>query len=91
MRLVALRITLLERTKPVFMSLICGHCPEERIGIILVEKCMTISGGSRIPPRWGRQLSRGAQTYDFAKISQKLHELKEFGPQGGGGASKILL
>ena len=31
----------------------------------------------------------GAPTYDFAKISQKLHELKEFGPQGGGARPKF--
>ena len=36
-----------------------------------------ISGGSRISPRRGRQLPRGgAPTYDFAKISQKLHEIE---------------
>ena len=42
-----------------------------------------VSGGSRISPRRGCQLSRGVPTYEFAKFSQKLHELKEFGPQGG--------
>ena len=26
--------------------------------------------------------SPGAPTYDFAKFSQKLHEIKEFGPGG---------
>ena len=34
------------------------------------------SGGSRISPRRGRQLSRGVPTYDFAKFSQKLHEIE---------------
>ena len=34
------------------------------------------SGGSRISPRWGRQLSKGGPTYDFAKFSQKLHEIE---------------
>ena len=45
------------------------------------------SGGSRISLGRGRQLSGGGPpTYDFAKFSQKLHEieLKEFGPLGGG-------
>ena len=40
------------------------------------------SGGSRISPRWGRQLSRGAPTYDFAKISQKLHEIERIWTEG---------
>ena len=44
-----------------------------------------VSGGSRISPRRGRQLSRGAPTYDFAKISQKLHEIeRNLDPQGRG-------
>ena len=34
------------------------------------------SGRSRISPRRGRQLPRGAPTYDFAKFSQKLHEIE---------------
>ena len=34
------------------------------------------SGGSRISPRRGRQLSGGAPTYDFVKISPKLHEIE---------------
>ena len=46
------------------------------------------SGGSRISPRWGRQLSRGgggAPTYDFAKFSQKLHEIETiWNPRGRG-------
>ena len=50
------------------------------------------SGGSRISPRRGRQLpgGGGAPTYDFAKFSQKMHEIEKFGPPGGGGACKIL-
>ena len=41
-------------------------------------KVVDISGGSRIFPRCGRQLPRGegAPTYDFGKISQKLHEIE---------------
>ena len=34
------------------------------------------SGGSRISPRSGRQLSGGGPTYDFSKFSQKLHEIE---------------
>ena len=42
------------------------------------------SGGSRISPRRGRQLPGGAPTYDFAKISQKLHEIERIlTPRGG--------
>ena len=44
-----------------------------------------ISGGSRISPRRGPQLRRGAPTYDFAKFSQKLHEIERiWAPEGGG-------
>ena len=38
------------------------------------------SGGSRISPRGG------APTYDFAKFSQKLHEIERIWTPGGGGA-----
>ena len=44
-----------------------------------------IGGGSRISPRRGRQLPGGAPTYDFAKISQKLHEIERIWAPGGGG------
>ena len=42
-------------------------------------------------PRRGRQLSRGAPTYHFAKFSQKLHEIERIWTGGVGRASKILL
>ena len=42
------------------------------------------SGVSRIFLRRGRQLPRGAPTYDFAKISQKLHEFERIWTRGGG-------
>ena len=48
-----------------------------------------ISGGSRISPRRGRQLSRGAPTYDFAKFSQKLHEIEIIWTPGGGARPKF--
>ena len=42
------------------------------------------SGGSRISPRRGGQLpGGGAPTYDFAKISQKLHEIERIWTRGG--------
>ena len=41
-------------------------------------------------PEVGAPTLRGAPTYDFAKISQKLHEIERiWTPRGG--ASKILL
>ena len=44
-------------------------------------------GGANSPGGGG-----GAPTYDFAKISQKLHEIERiWTPRGGGRASKILL
>ena len=50
------------------------------------------SGGSRISPRRGRQLPRGgAPTYNFVKISQKLHEIERIWTPSEGRASKILL
>ena len=42
------------------------------------------SGGSRISPRRGRQLPGGTPTYDFAKFSQKLHEIERIWTPGGG-------
>ena len=42
---------------------------------ILSFQLCEVSGGSRISPRRGRQLPGGA-TYDFAKFSQKLHEIE---------------
>ena len=52
------------------------------------------SGGSRISPRWGRQLpgeeGRGHHHMILPKISKNCMTLKEFGPPGGD-ASKILL
>ena len=44
---------------------------------------VVISGGSSISPRWGRQLSGGAPTYGFEKISQKLHEIERIWTVGG--------
>ena len=52
---------------------------------------MVFSGGSRISPRRGRQLSRGAPTYDFAKFFQKLHEIERIWTPRGERVSKILL
>ena len=40
------------------------------------QRISLYSGGSRISPRRGHQLPGGAPTYDFAKISQKLHEIE---------------
>ena len=35
-------------------------------------------------PQGGRQLPRGAPTYDFAKFSRKLHEFERIWVPGGG-------
>ena len=42
-----------------------------------------VSGGSRIFLRRGCQLSRGVPTYEFAKFSQKLHEIERIWTRGG--------
>ena len=47
------------------------------------------SGRSRISPRRGRQLPRGAPTYDFANFSQKLHEIERIWARGGGGGASL--
>ena len=47
------------------------------------------SGGSRISPRRGRQLPRGAPTYDFTKFSQKMHEIERIWTPGGGACPKF--
>ena len=46
-----------------------------------------ISDGSRISSRWGREPSGGggAWTHNFAKFSQKLHEIERIWTPGGGG------
>ena len=43
-------------------------------------------GGCRIPPGEGTNPPEGAPTYDFAKISEKLHEIdKMLGGEAVGG------
>ena len=52
----------------------------------LIRPASSGRGGSRIPHRRGHQPSRGgAPTYDFAKISEKLHEIEKILGRGGGG------
>ena len=51
---------------------------------VFVKNSINYSGGSRISPRRGHQLFRGAPTYDFAKCSQKLHEIERIWTPGGG-------
>ena len=48
------------------------------------------SGGPRISPRWRRQPSRGAPTYDLAKFSQKLHQIERIWTPGGARPSPPL-
>ena len=48
-----------------------------------------ISGRSRISPRWGANSPRGAPTYDFAKISQKLHEIERIWTPRGAARPKF--
>ena len=43
------------------------------------------------PRGGGANSTEGALTYDFAKFSQKLHEIERIWTPRGGGASKILL
>ena len=66
----------------------CGFTERQ---IELVYSPLDDSEGSRFSPRWGRQLSRGAPTYDLAKFSQKLHDIERIWTLGGGRVSKILL
>ena len=44
---------------------------------------MDLSGGTRISQRRGHQLSGGGGTYNFAKFSQKLHEIERIWAPGG--------
>ena len=53
-------------------------CPLYSFNISLL-----VSGGSRISPRRGRELPRGAPTYEFAKFSRKLHEIERIWTPGG--------
>ena len=50
-----------------------------------------ISGGSRICPRRSEPTLQGAPTYDFAKFSQKLHEIKRIWAPGGTRPSRPTL
>ena len=51
---------------------------------------MNLRGGSRIPCRTGTPTLGGAQTYDFAKFSEKLHEIEKIsGHEGGRCPSEI--
>ena len=59
------------------------HCHWLDKGVVDGSNSTPISGGSRIFPRRGRQLSGGAPGYDFIKISQKLNEIKEISAPGG--------
>ena len=50
------------------------------------------SGGSRISPRCGRQLSRGERQHTILpNFPKKLHEIEQNWTPGEGHASKILL
>ena len=59
---------------------VCPQCVLENGD---VSKCYTgLSGGSRISPRRGRQLSRGRQHTILPHFPKNCMKLKEFGPQG---------
>ena len=63
-------------------------------GSLITKSCHNDSyrsGGSRISPRRGCQLPRGRQHTILPKFPKNCMKLKEFGPSGGGRASKILL
>ena len=46
--------------------------------MLVLSSITIIRGGARIPCRRGRQpFGEGALTYDFAKISEKLHEIEK--------------
>ena len=54
-----------------------------KFGKLFLGPLDQISGGSRISPRWGCQLSRGHANIRFCQIFPKNYlKLKEFGPRG---------
>ena len=64
---------------------------ENWLGIWLPPFTKDVSGGSRISPRRGRQLSGGGRQHSILpNFPENCMKLREFGPAGGG-ASKILL
>ena len=77
-------ITFLLRPKPV-SDLRRSRCtPSPPVPYPTDQILLNSSGGSRISPRRGRQLSGEVPTYDFAKFSQKtVWNWKNLGPQGG--------
>ena len=59
-----------------------------------LELLLQVSGGSRISPRLGRQLSGrggGAPTYDFAKFSRKMHGIQRIWTSGGWDVPRVPL
>ena len=76
-------ITFLLRPKPV-SDLRRSRCtPSPPVPYPTDQILLNSSGGSRISPRRGRQLSGGVPTYDFAKFSQKLYEIERiWAPRG---------
>ena len=58
----------------------CPKIYESRLDKYIHKNCR---GGSRISPG-GRQLTRGAATYDFTKFSRKLHEIERIWVPSGG-------
>ena len=55
------------------MQFLAKHWSVWRLNLELETE---VSGKSRISPRWGANPPGGAPTYDFAKFSQKLHEIE---------------
>ena len=79
--------TLLNNSLVVIYMMVTNKFSIEINTVVFNCQPCVISGGSRIFPRRGRQLPRGVPTYDFAKISQKLHEIERiWTPKGGRGA-----
>ena len=71
----------------------CEYDTREKTDVIQVDIVKTIiqnSGGSRISSRGGGANSPGgAPTYDFDKISQKMHEIERiWAPWGGARPSR---
>ena len=61
-----------------------AKCTENSVARSTSSNNNASNGRSRISQRRGRQLSGGAPTYNFAKFSQKLHEIERiWTPRGG--------
>ena len=78
-------MTILRKHKEPFnvFTLLRSRCQKYQIVCQQTLVPRMASGGSRISPRWGPQLSGGGATSILPNFPENCMKLKEFGPPGG--------